>query len=834
MLNNYEVIKRFLEEIGLNPEHVIVLNEFKNEGLMSERKYAEVLKLIKDILVDMYNLTAPDVSDASDYYMGLGIAFGREHKNILKEYFDYHDENKAKQLLNLLSFTSKSKLIFDDDKVLKYPLNKFHINRHEEAVDLFRSAMNSTEDLGKIKDYLLSIYTKLLLNENSNKTLKNMFEENQKFYDGQLSTKSIRELRDYCESITEVLPIEELAKIFQTKYIELLDNDFMNQNDKVKFGKNLIREYDYESVEHILFHVNQNYFELFKSKRDFYINICETIENSYKVLKNYHAFTIKIDNVYLKDENLKWEIHSIIGIFTDRMIRYREELNYYHPEEIVSDFLGSGVDDSKMIIQELKPYYKNKSDSFDIDKYLNGETHGLKGIIDDFKDIEIGFNFTDCFILKKKEAFRNPGLPIIDNHTELLYVFYKYRLDQRLVPCPSCGSLHIGGNSFPDVWHRSFECQNIYCPDRSKSNRGKRYSVKTSYMQFGSLSKEPDDLITKDLINTWRKDIVDVSDDKEILNMISKFFTFKNETLLVINGNTETNEINNRKVVFENIREIEYDTKGYLNSGYYRIFQDPNGRLRKYVLEFDENNKEVIIKPKKEITLINGDSKEVLYLIEEGSISAAVTSPPYYNAREYSNWKNLYLYLKDMFKIAKSVLYTLKPGGIYLYNIGDILGNDNMIVKSNMGTKKMQLGAYTYYIFKEAGFEFLDNIIWDKGEVQSNRQMNDGKNTPHYQKPMNAYEHMYLFKKSGSSKTMNASNWKSNVEKFNPVIKINSKGENILGHTAPFPDDIPDFVIKAFTNENDIVLDPFSGSLTTAIQASKNNRIGLGVEYSVS
>ena len=73
--------------------------------------------------------------------------------------------------------------------------------------------------------------------------------------------------------------------------------------------------------------------------------------------------------------------------------------------------------------------------------------------------------------------------------------------------------------------------------------------------------------------------------------------------------------------------------------------------------------------------------------------------------------------------------------------------------------------------------------------------------------------------------------WSENVVPFSLVIKINSKGENLFGHTAPFPKDIPSFVAKVFTkNENDIVLNPFSDSLTSAISAYENNRIGLGIE----
>ncbi len=69
--------------------------------------------------------------------------------------------------------------------------------------------------------------------------------------------------------------------------------------------------------------------------------------------------------------------------------------------------------------------------------------------------------------------------------------------------------------------------------------------------------------------------------------------------------------------------------------------------------------------------------------------------------------------------------------------------------------------------------------------------------------------------------------------KLNPVFKINCNGENTLGHTAPFPQDIPNFVARVFTeSEEDIILEPFSGSGTSMIAASVANVRSLGIELS--
>lgn len=196
-------------------------------------------------------------------------------------------------------------------------------------------------------------------------------------------------------------------------------------------------------------------------------------------------------------------------------------------------------------------------------------------------------------------------------------------------------------------------------------------------------------------------------------------------------------------------------------------------------------------------------------------------------------------------------------------------------------------------IFEEEGFTFVDDFIWDKGEVQSERHKNGNKPYPFYQYPMNCYEHILVFHKhrkddtrypcpvcgclkvngntyseigvksweckntqcfersksnrgkrfslktlitqSRQGKTYEIEQdfikkWRRDIVKISPVIKINSKGENILGHTAPFPAEIPEFAIKMFSYPNEYVLDPFAGSFTSVIGAKKLGRIGIGIE----
>lgn len=320
----------------------------------------------------------------------------------------------------------------------------------------------------------------------------------------------------------------------------------------------------------------------------------------------------------------------------------------------------------------------------------------------------------------------------------------------------------------------------------------------------------------------------------------------------------------------------------FVKESYQSQHKDIDVKLNKFVDKKDDG-----------IKIIWGDCLNVLKKLKSESVHLMVTSPPYYNAREYSQWNNINEYLEDMKAIIKETYRVLDNHRVWVFNVGDIFDNPNTITKSVWGKTRIPLGAYFTKIFEEAGFTFVDDFIWDKGEVQSERHKSGDKPYPFYQYPMNCYEHLLIFHKHRlddtrypcpicgtlkvngntqseiglrswecknlkcfersksnrgkrfSLKTIMTQSrqgkeyeieaefikrWRRDIIKFNPVIKINNKGENILGHTAPFPEIIPEFAIKMYSYEGEKVLDPFAGSFTSIIVAKRLNRIGIGVE----
>lgn len=340
-----------------------------------------------------------------------------------------------------------------------------------------------------------------------------------------------------------------------------------------------------------------------------------------------------------------------------------------------------------------------------------------------------------------------------------------------------------------------------------------------------------------------------------------------------LKGKTNTKEIINS---FINIY-IDFVKQDYQN-----IYKKINFELVNFLEKKDDG-----------VKIIWGDCLEAMQGMKSESIHLMVTSPPYYNAREYSQWKNLNDYLDGMRLIIKESYRVLDNHRVFVFNVGDIFGNDNISTTSTWGKRRIPLGAYFTKIFEEEGFTFVDDFIWDKGEVQSERHKSGNKPYPFYQYPINCYEHILIFHKHRKDSTRypcpicgclkvngNAyseigvkswecknlkcferskanrgkrftlktlitqrrqkeqfaiekefiKKWRKDIIKINPVIKINSKGENILGHTAPFPAEIPEFAVKMFSYPNEYILDPFGGSFTSVITAKQLGRIGIGIE----
>ena len=242
--------------------------------------------------------------------------------------------------------------------------------------------------------------------------------------------------------------------------------------------------------------------------------------------------------------------------------------------------------------------------------------------------------------------------------------------------------------------------------------------------------------------------------------------------------------------------------------------------------------------------IYNKDCLEGMREMEEGSVDFILTSPPYDNLRSYETGVGESWGASVWEPIIKETYRVLKDGGVMVWVVND-------------ATDK---GSETCTSFRQAiyatsvGFNLHDTMIYEKINyipLTHNR----------YEQ---CWEYMFVFSK-GTPKTFNPilipCKNAGKVEKYGlerrkfidnkqamrsgetyfAATKENKIHPNIFkyacglektGHPAPFPSKLAEDMVKSWSNIDDVVLDPFMGSGTTAVEAIKLKRKFIGFELS--
>jgi len=247
--------------------------------------------------------------------------------------------------------------------------------------------------------------------------------------------------------------------------------------------------------------------------------------------------------------------------------------------------------------------------------------------------------------------------------------------------------------------------------------------------------------------------------------------------------------------------------------------------------------------------LLLGDCKEVLKTLPENSVDLIFTSPPYADQRK-STYGGIHpdKYVDWFLPISEELLRVLNPKGTFVLNIKE------KVVKGERSTYVMEL----IIAMKKQGWFWTEEFIWHKKNSfpgkWSNRfrdswerllQFNKEKKFNMYQEevmvPVGDWAKTRLKNlsdtdkkrdesKVGSGFGKNISNWVGR-DKVYPTNVLHLATEcNNKNHSAAFPEGLPEWFIKLFTKEGDIVLDPFMGSGTTNTVAQRMMRNSIGIE----
>lgn len=215
------------------------------------------------------------------------------------------------------------------------------------------------------------------------------------------------------------------------------------------------------------------------------------------------------------------------------------------------------------------------------------------------------------------------------------------------------------------------------------------------------------------------------------------------------------------------------------------------------------------------VSLYNEDCKETMKQhIDDNSIELVITSPPYYNARDYSQYSSVKDYMNEMREVFTMVFNKLKQSRMCVINISPVLVER---LKRSEQSYRIPLPFYFVPMMEDIGFEFLEDIIWQKPDGSAPNR-NGGffrHRKPVAYKPNIVTEYILVFKKPATfliDKVLkNDSLVEGEYERTN-VWKINPETKS--WHPAPFPEALIERIVKYYSYKGDLVYDCFAGSGT--------------------
>jgi len=241
-------------------------------------------------------------------------------------------------------------------------------------------------------------------------------------------------------------------------------------------------------------------------------------------------------------------------------------------------------------------------------------------------------------------------------------------------------------------------------------------------------------------------------------------------------------------------------------------------------------------------TIIVGDAKKMPEL-RDGSIHLVVTSPPYWNLKDYGNdnqigkGDKLYKkYLDNLFDVFQECVRVLVPDGKLVINIMPIFLSGKSSPFKRRITKTVLSDLETFF-YRFGNMYFFSLYIWDKRKIV--RFSSFGS----YPYPTNLfstfpYEWIIIFAKAGKRPPVPREiKEKSKISQkewadwcINSLWEMQPATATKEGHPAPFPEELPRRIIKLYSFLGDTILDPFLGSGTTMKVAKELGRNSVGYE----
>ena len=221
-------------------------------------------------------------------------------------------------------------------------------------------------------------------------------------------------------------------------------------------------------------------------------------------------------------------------------------------------------------------------------------------------------------------------------------------------------------------------------------------------------------------------------------------------------------------------------------------------------------------------TVQQGDSRNMT-MLPDASIHLMVTSPPYNARKDYDTDLTLDEYLDLLRAVFKETYRVLTPGGRACINV------------ANLGRKPyIPLSSFINLIMREEGFLMRGEIVWDKGSSAGGSTAWGSWRSASNPTIRDTHEYILVFSKGrfqrpGKDRESTISR-DDFLEWTKSVWRFPTESARRVGHPAPFPIELPRRLIELYTFKDDVILDPFLGSGSTAIAALQSGRHYVGYE----
>lgn len=258
-----------------------------------------------------------------------------------------------------------------------------------------------------------------------------------------------------------------------------------------------------------------------------------------------------------------------------------------------------------------------------------------------------------------------------------------------------------------------------------------------------------------------------------------------------------------------------------IHKEYFSNQSNPSGNTQSHTMTYDYLKNVVV----------NADVREVLKLIPNECIHLTFTSPPYYNARDYSIYPSYDAYLNFLEEVFREIYRLTKEGRYLIVNTSPVIIPR---ISRAHSSKRYPIPFDLHNRLTKIGWEFIDDIVWMKPEYSVKNRIGGflQHRKPLAYKPNSVTEYLMVYRKKTDklidwnikqypNQIVEESKIKDEFETTN-VWQICPKSDKI--HSAVFPDELCKRVIQYYSFKGDLVFDPFAGSGTLGWTAKKMQR----------